>query len=86
VTIAHVPAGINLNNIVQGDGDLTSIFNVTSSAYQIRPDFSVQIANGGTDLVLTFTPVPEPTAVLGLAAIALSVGILGRRQLRMGRT
>lgn len=40
---------------------------------------NVTLAVSGNDLVLTFTPVPEPGAVLGIAAAGLGLVALGRR-------
>jgi hypothetical protein len=41
-------------------------------------DFSISLV--GNDLVLTFSPVPEPAAVLAVSAAALALGVWRRRQ------
>lgn len=43
--------------------------------------FQLQLMGSGTELWLTFTPVPEPTTVLGIAALGLAgLGYLRRRR------
>jgi autotransporter-associated beta strand protein len=59
-------------------------FALDASGFMNSPNssqFGIEVS--GNDLVLTYTPVPEPATVLGLAAGALGAGWL-RRRLRRG--
>jgi fibronectin-binding autotransporter adhesin len=86
VTLASVgPSGsIQLNGTTLADGTTIDQSNyvLTSSAFAFDPNYTLTVANGGQDLVLTFTPVPEPATVLGLAAAGLGLGAAVRRRLR----
>jgi hypothetical protein len=72
---------IEFNNTGQADG-----FVFPGTSYElVSPDFpgfsnvEIRVANTpNSTLVLTFTPVPEPTTVLGVAA----AGLVGLRRLR----
>ncbi len=87
VTIASVGAGgaIQLNGVTLSDGVIPqSNYTLVSSSFVFDSSYSLAVANGGTELALTFmpVPVPEPATVLGLAAGALGLGTLVRRRVR----
>jgi fibronectin-binding autotransporter adhesin len=57
-----------------------SDYVVVSPNFIAFSDLNLQITNGGTFLVLTFTPVPEPGTVLGLTAGVLGLGFAIRQR------
>jgi fibronectin-binding autotransporter adhesin len=83
LTLATVAAAgnIRLNGTSLNANDVIAPGNYTLQS----PDFSVfsgvslAVDGAGTGLVLTFTPLPEPAMVLGIAAGVLAVGAITRR-------
>ena len=43
-------------------------------------DFASNSLVGGNDIVLSFTPVPEPTGILGIALATIATGTILRRR------
>lgn len=85
-TVAGLRAGGPRAYTILTAGSVTGTF--------VTPDFSTQGFEssewaisypGGTSVVLTFTPAPEPGAVLALAVAGLGVARLRRSRLRRGR-
>jgi hypothetical protein len=73
---------IEFNNAPSPDGFIFPItsYELSSTGYTfIDTILSVQDVAGGSTLVLTFTPVPEPGTVLGLAAAGLGMARVIRR-------
>ena len=82
ITLATVASGtINLNG-----APVTGV--IDPSNYTLWPGMTsannVSLVSSGGNLTLTFSPVPEPTTVLGLAAGSLGLGGFIRRRLRLG--
>ena len=76
-------AGANSAFTISGDPNTACVLNthyILTSANFTFEDVSLARSNGA--LVLTFTPVPEPATVLGIAAVALGAGGYVRRRLR----
>jgi fibronectin-binding autotransporter adhesin len=71
-----------LQNLTTGtftDGDVGNPFNLTGIGFTVQSGWAVVVGANGVDLV--FTPVPEPTTILGLSALALGgVGYIRRRR------
>ena len=77
--------GQELGKFIQGTGPVgpgTVVIN--PSGFTLTTGDTFTLSRTGDAVVLTFTPVPEPVTVLGLAAGALGLGGLVRRQLRKG--
>jgi fibronectin-binding autotransporter adhesin len=63
-----------------------SDYVLQSPAFAFDPNYTLTVVSDGSgkSLVLTFTPVPEPAAVVGLSCAALgAVGFVGRRLRRL---
>ncbi len=65
------------------------VYNTDFSLLTDRPNFLffqnvTLIPDGSNNLLLSFTPVPEPATVLGLAATGLAAVRLGRRRILAG--
>jgi len=68
-----------------GDGQpRTFVFNGTSYTGWLYygGNFDTNELTGGNDLVLSFSPVPEPAGLLGIALAALTTGSILRRRTR----
>lgn len=68
-TIAHTTGGVTLSGTP----------TISTSGFASGDQFSLGLANGGRDLVLTYVPVPEPAAVLAVFASGLGLIHLRRR-------
>jgi autotransporter-associated beta strand protein len=84
ITLATVGAAgnIQLNNVSLSGGTniAPSNFVLSSANFSAFNAVSLDVNGLGTSLILQFTPVPEPTTVLGLAALGLAgAGALRRR-------
>jgi autotransporter-associated beta strand protein len=89
VTLATVQGGgvFRLNGSTLSDGVINpSYYVLTSPTYHFDPGHTLAITNSGQRLDLTFTvaPIPEPAAVLVLAAGILGFGALARRRKATG--
>lgn len=86
VTLAHAAGTGNIrrNGVSLPTGVvLSSAYDVTSNGIGvINTTLAVVNASGGQDLVLTFTPTPEPGTVLGIAVGAMALGGFVRRKVR----
>jgi fibronectin-binding autotransporter adhesin len=82
ITLATVatPGNIQLNGATAPSTIDPSNYVLQSFAFSSFSNVSLTVS--GTNLVLTFTPVPEPATVLGLAAGVLGLGGLVRRRFR----
>jgi autotransporter-associated beta strand protein len=69
-TIAHTTTGVKLN---------TSML-ISTSGFAAGDRFSLSTANGGKDLILSFTPVPEPVSVVAIFAAGLGLFHVARRR------
>jgi hypothetical protein len=84
-TIATATGGIFLNGTKLSNGtslDPGTDFVLTSPDFEYFTAESLTIGNGGTSLILNFTPVPEPVTVLGFAAAGLGLAEFVRRRIR----
>ncbi len=88
VTLATVTTAGNIllngSSLAGGTTIASSNYILQSSAFPAFSNVSLGVDSSGTNLVLTFTPVPEPATVLGIAAGALALGGFVRRRLRRG--
>jgi autotransporter-associated beta strand protein len=88
VTSSYTIATTTSTGAILSNG-LAFTFDPTAYTFQavgfIANDFQLSVANGN-QLVLTFTPVPEPGMVLAVSAAALGLVALTRRRLRAVRT
>ena len=87
LTLATVTTAgnIQLNGVGLNANDTIAASNYTlqSSSFSFFTGTSLAVDSTGTALVLTFTPLPEPTTVLGLAAgMVIVEGLIRRRLLR----
>jgi autotransporter-associated beta strand protein len=62
------------------DGFNANKFNITATNFEVNGDGFHITAGSGNQLVISFTPVPEPAVVLGVAAGVLGLGRLIRRR------
>lgn len=91
-TYTFALAVANAGNIRLNGAPLSANATIGASSYSLQSsDFafsnvSLGIDGSGTNVLLTFTPVPvpEPGTVLGVAAAALGVGGFVRRRFRKG--
>jgi autotransporter-associated beta strand protein/T5SS/PEP-CTERM-associated repeat protein len=85
-TLATTTLGIQLNGVAQSAGTTIdpATYTLTAQGMVIGPVFQLAVDGTGQGLVLTFTPVPEPTTVLGLA-VAVGLAGLARASRRTSR-
>jgi fibronectin-binding autotransporter adhesin len=76
--LATVPSGV----IVTGLNLSPLNFNVDNFADPLLDTSLLSLAQDGNFIVLNYSPVPEPAAVLGIAVGALAVGGFVRRRIR----
>jgi autotransporter-associated beta strand protein len=95
-TIVSMPTGSGANVLLDGvattDGQVLGTFvqgtgasgavTITPSGFSLTTGDSFTLTRSGDAVILSFSPVPEPATVLGLAAGALGLGGLVRRRLR----
>lgn len=85
--IGSAAGGYQVNGGPVGVGGYTYLtdFVLTSSRPEFHEFRNVSLTpDGSNNLVLSFTPVPEPATVLGLAAAGLAAVRLGRRRILAG--
>ena len=80
-TIASSAGGFTRNGGAVSSYDFGTDFVLTTANWGSFND--VSLTASGSNLVLTFTPVPEPTTILGLAAAGMgAVGLVRRLRRR----
>lgn len=78
--------GFIFGTYVQGVGSSGPVtIDVTNLGFTLQANDTFTLLRSGTDLQLTFTPVPEPVTILSVGAVVLSVGACVRKKLR-GKT
>jgi hypothetical protein len=91
-TLANLgDAGLNFGNYAGGIGDIatytnngtfaTNGVNVTVSGFTFNTGDQLILRRTGTELQLVFSPVPEPTTILGVAVGLVAVGGFIRKRL-----
>jgi hypothetical protein len=80
--LATTTGGIQLNGVTQAADTIfdPSTYTLTAQGMFIAPAYQLALDATGQELVLTFTPVPEPATVLGLAGGGLGLAALVRRR------
>ena len=82
------PGNIRRNGSPLAAGTVIDLndYTLISSAFASFDNVELAVNGAGSGLVLTFTPVPEPTTVLGLATAVLGLALLRRRAWSNGRS